>query len=121
MDPDPDPFHLVKRTPIITWQIVGLSLSLILFIFCSWVNAGVRPQPKRKPILKKAFFYAKIDRKDGVDISDKGFIPNKFYTKYLSFRPPISGPISTPFITSSVSVHTKKIHPNCYYKKRKKN
>ena len=73
MDPDPDPFHLVKRTPIITWQIVGLSLSLILFIFCSWVNAGVRPQPKRKPILKKAFFYAKIDRKDGVDISDKGF------------------------------------------------
>ena len=46
-------------------------------------------------------------------------IPNKFYTKYLSFRSPISGPISAPFITSSVSVHTKEIHSICYKKGRK--
>ena len=73
MDPDPDPFHLVKRTPIITLQIVGLSLSLILFMFVAGSMLACGRSPKRKPILKKAFFYAKIDRKDGVDISDKGF------------------------------------------------
>ena len=70
MDPDPDPFHLVKRTPIITWLIVGLSKSF-MFVAGSMLACGRRQ--KRKPILKKAFFYAKIDRKDGVDISDKGF------------------------------------------------
>ena len=41
-----------------------------MFVAGSMLACGRRQ--KRKPILKKAFFYAKIDRKDGVDISDKG-------------------------------------------------
>ena len=57
MDPDPDPFHLVKRTPIFTWLIVGLSLSFIYV--CSWVNAGVRPQPKKETHPQEGVFLRK--------------------------------------------------------------
>ena len=38
-----------------------------------WVNTGVRAQPKKNPVVKKAFFQYRTRREDGVDIISKNY------------------------------------------------